>query len=277
MQPNKLTVIGLAAKARSGKDTGAAMLLENDGAVAYALADPLKRGCQALFCLSDEQTWSDELKEQKIPQWGMSPREMFQQVGTEWMRAENPLHWLMRADREIKDPQVPEQIVPHILELQTIPFILAVKAFYGIGDDQMFSQPLNVEDPFWKKAPIDMISMLYRKATERFPDYYERITLMQPLDINASTYITRPNLITQGKTAIIIKDIRFENEADYIRSMGGQVWHIVREGAVAVNAHASEAGIKIADEDVVIDNNGTLEDYAANLAAQWNTLSPNSQ
>ncbi|MER2298532.1 MAG: deoxynucleotide monophosphate kinase, partial [Pseudomonas sp.] len=46
------TIIGLAAVARSGKDTVASMLLEHPEVAAYALADPLKLGCQALFGLT---------------------------------------------------------------------------------------------------------------------------------------------------------------------------------------------------------------------------------
>ena len=49
------TIIGLAALARSGKDTVASMLLKLPGVAAFALADPLKVGCQALFGLTDEE------------------------------------------------------------------------------------------------------------------------------------------------------------------------------------------------------------------------------
>lgn len=57
------TIIGLAAVARSGKDTVASMLMEHPEVATYALADPLKAGCQAIFGLSDAEAWSDEAKE----------------------------------------------------------------------------------------------------------------------------------------------------------------------------------------------------------------------
>lgn len=75
--------IGIHGKARSGKDTVAKYLIENHGFIRNAFADPLKRAGQQMFMLTEEQTWSDELKEQVIKYWGLSPREMFQKLGTE--------------------------------------------------------------------------------------------------------------------------------------------------------------------------------------------------
>ncbi|MNP69198.1 hypothetical protein D3C76_1652640 [compost metagenome] len=63
------------------------MLLQHPEMTAYALAAPLKRGCQALFNLTDAQAWDDNAKELKVDAWSLSPREFFQRVGTEWMRA----------------------------------------------------------------------------------------------------------------------------------------------------------------------------------------------
>jgi hypothetical protein len=65
---------------------------------------------------------------------------------------------------------------------------------------------------------------------------------------------------------VVITDVRFENEATFIRERGGVVWHIRRGDAPKVNAHASESGIAVQPEDVVIYNNGTLEDLFDNVA-----------
>lgn len=60
---------------------------------------------------------------------------------------------------------------------------------------------------------------------------------------------------------VVVTDVRFENEAEYIRSKGGEVWHISRPGIQAVNAHASEAGVKfVPGVDKKIINDGTLDD-----------------
>jgi hypothetical protein len=63
----------------------------------------------------------------------------------------------------------------------------------------------------------------------------------------------------QGRS-VVITDVRFENEADLIRAMGGQVWHIHRPNVQQVAAHASESGIAFLTGDRRIDNNSSLED-----------------
>lgn len=62
---------------------------------------------------------------------------------------------------------------------------------------------------------------------------------------------------TQG---LVIADVRFENEAQWIRDNGGVVVHIQRPGAATVSAHASEAGVAIAEGDVLVVNDGSLVD-----------------
>lgn len=39
---------------------------------------------------------------------------------------------------------------------------------------------------------------------------------------------------------LVISDVRFHNEADMILRNGGELWHILRDGAPVVNAHISE-------------------------------------
>lgn len=66
--------------------------------------------------------------------------------------------------------------------------------------------------------------------------------------------------ITDSFDHAVVTDVRFENEAEMIRSLGGSVWHIVRGSIPSVSAHASEQGIDVRNNDVVVYNNGTLED-----------------
>lgn len=76
-------LIGITGKARAGKDTMAEYLQCEFGFVRLPFADPLKMAAQNIFGLTDAQTWDDEVKETKIDHWGMSPREIFQKLGTE--------------------------------------------------------------------------------------------------------------------------------------------------------------------------------------------------
>lgn len=54
----------------------------------------------------------------------------------------------------------------------------------------------------------------------------------------------------------VVADVRFDNEAEAIRSRGGVVWRVERAGVAPVSRHSSEAGVAAAD--LVIPNDGDL-------------------
>lgn len=163
-------IIGIAGKARSGKDTIANYLWREYGFTRLAFADPVKLAAQQMFGLSHDQTWEDSYKEVEIPFWGMSPRRMFQLLGTE-------------AGRNV------------------------------FGHD------------LWIKRLAYSMSIL-------------------PAD------------------DIVVPDVRFNDEADFIRSQGGLVVHLERPDGKAIEhaSHASEAGVERKAEDWTLFNQGTLGD-----------------
>jgi hypothetical protein len=66
-------------------------------------------------------------------------------------------------------------------------------------------------------------------------------------------------------TGFVISDLRFENEADFVRKRGGIVIHVLRPDATEVNPHVSESGIAIQDNDLVLHNDGALDDLTGQL------------
>lgn len=270
------TIIGLAALARSGKDTVASMLLEHPGVAAFALADPLKAGCQALFGLTEEETWHDDMKEQPIGLWGRSPREFFQTVGTEWMRNHNPEQWLLRAAREINPPQRlsppcaaadPEAAVPpSSMELAhpDAPFILAAQAIFDFEHHQLANTTaLNTPDPYWNICPAEAIHLLREHALALYPDFQAR-RARRPI-----TALKRNGQVPASASTIIIKDIRFENEAAFLRANEGEIWHIKRPSPPTVIAHSSELGVEKAPADVTIINDGSIQDLRVRVEQAW--------
>lgn len=63
---------------------------------------------------------------------------------------------------------------------------------------------------------------------------------------------------------VVITDLRFDNEADCIRELGGEIWNIVRDVS-DTDTHSSEHGIQKEKIDYNIDNNGTLEKLKKNV------------
>lgn len=74
---------------------------------------------------------------------------------------------------------------------------------------------------------------------------------------------------------ILIPDLRFSNEADYVIKTGGEVWHVDASKRLAKNrrskamrrmlAHASENGISETQITQTIDNNGPKEALATQV------------
>lgn len=62
---------------------------------------------------------------------------------------------------------------------------------------------------------------------------------------------------------VVIPDVRFENEASLVRSLGGHVIHVTRADALQVSSHISEAGVKVAPVDSQIENHGTVGELHA--------------
>ncbi|HYW57708.1 MAG TPA: hypothetical protein VE934_12150 [Polaromonas sp.] len=67
----------------------------------------------------------------------------------------------------------------------------------------------------------------------------------------------------------VVSDVRFDNEAKAIRSMGGKIWQVVRPNQQADTSHVSEtAGHEFAP-DLVIHNNGSLQHLQALVLGAW--------
>ena len=164
-----MKLIGIAGKARTGKDTCAQYLWQRFGYTRIAFADPVKLAAQQIFGLSNEETWDDEFKEKAVNYWGMSPRELFQRVGTE-----------------------------------------AIRGTFG--------------ETVWIKRWLLTYTLV--KETDH----------------------------------VVVPDVRSDLEAEFLRSLGGQILHITRGSAPTVRAHSSENGVMIKDGDLEYANDKEIRD-----------------
>jgi len=183
-----MKLIGIAGKARSGKDSIASHLVGHYNGHRYALADPLKEAIAIATGIPLDDFYNEDTKEVDNPFWGLSPRHFAQHFGTECMR-------------------------------------------------QQF------REDFWlKRAELEYMKVLAEKG------------------LNHNGIHTR--LRGADHSIFVIPDIRFENEVEWIRAMGGEMWHVIRPelGNGVIRDHVSEKGVEAANEDVVFFNTGTLED-----------------
>ena len=83
---------------------------------------------------------------------------------------------------------------------------------------------------------------------------------------NPSIWIDYVDEETVGFGNHVFTDVRFQNEADYIRKLGGIIVRIVRPGIIAQN-HESELKQREIAADIEIVNDGTIEDLHNKIRA----------
>lgn len=195
-------LIGLMGNAYNGKSTVASMLCDI-GFAEYVLAEPLKTMAAAIFDLNRAQLGYSEparYKHERDPRWGVSPRRIFQFLGTEFVRDGNT-HCFDIIDYELRN--------------KIIDYCADVDIEIGCWDS-------------W-------ITQLDRRLTEcRCND-------------------------------VVVSDIRFQNEADYIHSKGGIVVRVVRDSIVNNKNHASEYKQDQVKVDYTVHNDGSLDDLRAGV------------
>ena len=172
-----MILIGIAGKARSGKDTAGFHLADHWGMDTYAFADPLKAGLAAMAGLDDRHLYSKDKEAPLLDSVGQSPRQMMQSLG-DWGRSVHPDFWVMRAAQWLEHRRI-----------------------HGM----------------------------------------------------------------YGHPGIVFTDCRYDNEAEFVRSKGGVIFHIHRDDADAVAPHSSECGITHQDGDYTIPNNSTINELCRRI------------
>lgn len=69
-------------------------------------------------------------------------------------------------------------------------------------------------------------------------------------------------------SGMIVPDVRFENEAKWVRDRGGVILHVRRKNADTIHSHSSEDGIAPVMGEVTIPNDGTLQDLQVSIG-EW--------
>ena len=120
--------------------------------------------------------------------------------------------------------------------------------------------PLGVDmsDPYWqarKEEPIPALGVSPRRMMQTLGTEWGR----QLINPDLWLIMAHQRLLLNGP-GMVIPDVRFDNEAAWIRKHGGRIIHVIRPETKAVEAHASEDGIEMQDTDARLFNSGTLEE-----------------
>lgn len=122
----------------------------------------------------------------------------------------------------------------------------ACKVIFGWDERHVNGVLKDVVDPRYGTSP--------RKALQTLGTEWGRDI------INPSIWLIRAQIEIAKHRDLVITDVRFDNEAELIRSSGGIIVKVTREDTTGVMAHSSEAGIKWELIKHVVTNNGTITD-----------------
>lgn len=108
-----------------------------------------------------------------------------------------------------------------------------------------------------KETPIPGLGVSYRHMAQTLGTEWGRQCLHPEFWLRTA-HNTLAFLRGQGYCHFVVSDVRFANEAEWVRNQGGEIWLLDRPGTAPVRAHISEA--RPFEADRVIANNGTLAD-----------------
>lgn len=115
-----------------------------------------------------------------------------------------------------------------------------------------------------KERPIPGLGASYRELAQRLGDWGRAIHPDFWVNI-AANFVSE--LQQRGDHLIVISDVRFVNEARWIREAGGQIWRLERPGVASVRDHESERQVAQVPADHTIHNTGTMEDLWCQVTA----------
>mgnify|MGYP006273994503 CR=1 FL=1 len=137
----------------------------------------------------------------------------------------------------------------------------SIRIIYGWTSDHTDGELKEVTCPYWKVTPRTVMQQpgteigrqldrdIWRKSMER-----RLMTVMQHDD---------ESRIPVG---VIITDVRFPNEADGIRELGGEIWRITRPTlGPQTDLHPSETSLDRYRFDREVENDGSMEDLYAKV------------
>lgn len=133
-----------------------------------------------------------------------------------------------------------------------------IKAMFGLSDHDI-SNRAN------KEAKIDRFGKSPRELMQLLGTEFGREMVRPDVWLNETERRVRKIMALPAHhhiSGVVVSDVRFENEADWIRSMGGIVWIIDRpqSGLSGITgSHKSEQAIPRHITDIVIDNSGSIE------------------
>ena len=119
-----------------------------------------------------------------------------------------------------------------------------------------------MDDRALKEAAIPALGVSYRHLAQTLGTEWGR-SLQDDFWLRLAGAHMADAVDFAGSVRFVISDVRFLNEAEWVRARGGVIWYINRNSAVPVRPHVSESEISRLSVDHWIGNDGTLAELAS--------------
>jgi hypothetical protein len=125
-----------------------------------------------------------------------------------------------------------------------------------------------------KEAPIPGLGVSYRHLAQTLGTEWGRNCVGPDFWLNvAANHMAGMRKL--GRSKFVVSDVRFANEAEWVRAKGGVIWKIDRPGLPAVRQHVSEE--MNFPWDYALRNAGSLDDLCSTVYQTLNLMSEASE
>jgi len=135
------------------------------------------------------------------------------------------------------------------------PLYDGLQAMFNVSDE-------DTEDRARKEAPLPWMNLSPRTLLQELGTWGRRLD--PDLWLRVARF--RVDLLTrQGVdlTRLVFTDVRFENEAAFVKQSGGRIGEVTRPGRYEVRAHESERGLPMGYVDTFLMNDRTIPELHA--------------
>jgi dephospho-CoA kinase len=126
------------------------------------------------------------------------------------------------------------------------------KILFNFSDEQLYGSLKETEDPYWKVTPRNVLQFV---GTDLFRNQLSKIIPHIKKDFWVEC--VKHFLLQNKHKRIVICDVRFINEANMIKDLGGKLIKITRN-LISQDDHASEQEVDLIKTDYNIKNNETI-------------------
>jgi len=149
------------------------------------------------------------------------------------------------------------------------------RCIFGFSDDQLYGDKKETEDEFWGVSPRVVLQYV---GTELYREQLAKI--MPHIGKNIWVECIRRKILLEleknKKANFVITDVRFPNEIEMVKELGGKLIRVVRDSVNNTSdLHESERLIMSLPVDYELKNNGTIEELHEKAREILNPISKN--